>query len=165
MSVTSMKFGLRGAKTAEIEDRGLQSSILDPQSSILLIFFLFFVIFLLIKLALLRLFVQITYAFFTPEPLRAAVGGAEAEGFFVVVAHETAHFFAGVEYDDDGNLGGHQLFHVPGFHACALDGLRRSFLNDFLFAFWRSFLTLLRAGWSTELTSRLAAEFTSPAEL
>ena len=37
-----------GAKTAEIEDRGLKPSILDPQSSILLIFFLFFVIFLLI---------------------------------------------------------------------------------------------------------------------
>src|SRR5262245_20941855 len=120
--------------------------ILDLQSSILLIFFLFFVIFLIIILALLRFLVQITYAVFTQEHLRAAVGGAEAEGVFVVVAHETTHLFAGVEHNDDRDLGGHQLFHVPGFHACALDGLRRSFLYDFLFAFWRSFLTFLRAG-------------------
>src|SRR5262245_65522191 len=115
MSATFTKFGLRGAKTAEIEDRGLQSLILGPQSSILLIFFLFFVIFLLIKLALLRLFVQIAYAFFTQEHLRAAVGGAEAEGVFVVVAHETAHSFAGVEHDDDRYLGGQLLFYIPVF--------------------------------------------------
>src|SRR5215813_3454771 len=170
MSVTSTKFGLRGAYTAEIEDRGLQSSILDPQSSILLIFFLIFVIFLLIKLALLRLFVQITYAFFTQEHLRAAVGRAEAECVFVVVAHETAHSFAGVEHDDDRDLGGHQLFHVPGFHAGALDGLRRSILHYFLFAFGRALLALLRAaGRSAELpaaaSSRLAAEFTASARL
>src|SRR5262252_7863661 len=136
-------------------------AILNPRSSIILLFFLFFVIFLIIKLALLRLFVQITYAFFTQEHLRAAVGGAEAEGFFVVVAHETAHLFAGVEYDDDGDLGGHQLFHVPGFHACALDSLRRSFLHDFLFAFGRALLALLRAGCFTEFTTRLASEFTT----
>src|SRR5215813_6910325 len=165
MSVTSAKFGLFGAKTVEIEDRGLKSSILDPQSSILLIFFLFFVIFLLIKLALLRLFVQITYAFFTQEHLRAAVGRAEAEGFFVVVAHETAHLFAGVEYDDDGDLGGHQLFHVPGFHACALDGLRRSFLHDFLFALGRALLALLRASCFTEFPTRLSSEFPTSAWL
>src|SRR5215510_16253998 len=174
MSVTSAKFGLCGAKTAEIEDRGWQSSILNPQSSILnpqssillifFLFFLFFVIFHIIKLALFRLFVQITYAFFTQEHLRAAVGGAQAECVFVVVAHETAHLFAGVEHYDDGDRGGHQLFHVPGFHACALDGLRRSFLHDFLFAFGRALLALLTAGCFTEF-ARLASEFTAPARL
>src|SRR5262245_41502051 len=114
MSVTSAEFGLYVAKTAEIENRGMQSSILDPQSSIFLIIIFFVVIFLLIKLALLRLFVQITYAFFTQEHLRAAVGGAEAEGVFVIVTNETSHLFAGVEHDNDRDLGGHQLFHIPG---------------------------------------------------
>src|SRR5262249_8438620 len=99
---TNASITARGGETPPLH-------ILDPQFLIFLIFFLFFVIFLLIKLALLRLFIQITYAFFTQEHLRAAVGGAEAEGVFVVVAHETAHSFAGVEHDDDRDLGGHQL--------------------------------------------------------
>src|SRR5262249_24430627 len=133
-----------------------------------LILFLLLTVVFLVKLALLRLFVQIAYAIFTQEHLRAAVGGAEAEGVFVVVAHETAHFFAGVEHDDDRDPGGHQLFHIPGLHAGPLDGLRGSLLHDFLFAFGRALLTLLRAaGRSTELTAspRLAAEFTAPARL
>src|SRR5262249_14530704 len=138
---------------------------LHPQFLIFLIFFLFFVIFLLIKLALLRFFVQITYAFFTQEHLRAAVGGAEAEGVFVVVAYETTHSFAGVAHDDDPDLGGYQLFHVPGFHAGALYGLRRTLLHDFLFAFGRALLALLRAGRLTEFPPRLASEFTAPAWL
>src|SRR5262245_29074202 len=168
MSVTSSKFGLSGAKTAEdkgsrFATRNPRSSILDPHPSIFIIFFIFFIVFILIKLVPLRLFVQIAYAFFTQEHLRAAVNGADAEGVFVIVAHEAAHLFAGVEHDDYGDLGGHQLFHVPGFHACALDGLRRSFLHDFLFAFLRTLLALLRAGCLTELPPGLASEFTAPA--
>src|SRR5882672_1304086 len=118
MSVTSTKFGLCGA---------------TARYSGLLLLLLLLLVFFLVKLALLRLFVQIAYAIFTQEHLRAAVGGSEAEGVFVVVAHETAHLFAGVEYDDDRDPGGHQLFHVPGFHAGALDGRRRSFIHDFFF--------------------------------
>src|SRR5262245_17431791 len=134
-----------------------------------LVFFFFLLVLLVLLavfdfvfLALFRLFVQIADAFFTQEHLGAAVGGAQAEGVFIVVTHEAAHLFTSIEYDDDRNCGLHQLFHVPALHPGALDARGRSLFHRFLFAFGRALLALLPTYRFTEFTG-FGAEFTASA--